>query len=417
MRSFWLTPRAERRRRARVIAAAVAVAMTVATSVDAMSAELGSWRRGVNMGDYLAYPQGTDWPIFRGPRATTTDAELRRLKAAGFDFIRLAVEPRPFIERTPAEVGDSERRLVAFVRRANGAGLSVMITGWPRHESDWLKPADIIATGADDVYRRYVAFLTRLAELTRAVPPGRVAIELMNEPQAVCRRTDGGPDWAVVQRRMFASLRAARPDLTIVLTTGCWSRLDALSEIAMADYDRNTLVDLHYYEPWTFTHQSATWSNEWIKSLTGLSFPPSTTARQSALDASARLFVRRRPDGTPVEFQETVRQIDRYVADDHGVSRIAADMTRITAWAKAQGVEPARILIGEFGVYRPAAVGGGAADDGSRLRWLSTVRTAIETAGLGWALFAYHAEFGIVTDETAGTLDSETLTALGLTNP
>lgn len=393
---------------------AVGLVFACLALLETARAEPSGWRRGINMGDYLAYPSSTEWPIFRGPRANTTDAELERLKSLGLDFIRLAVEPLPFVARTPAEIRTSEQRLTAFVKRANAAGLKVMITGWARTESTSLRPQDIVATGSSDAYRAYMVFLKRVIELTRTVPRDMIALELMNEPQAVCRRTDGGPDWAVIQRQMFGELRAAAPDLTLVLTTGCWSRLEALTHIDLAEYDRNILIDVHYYEPWMFTHQGATWTLPWIKSLAGLSFPPARTDKQTATDASARLFVTRRPTGTAAEFQETLRKIDEYVAVDHGPDRIAADMRAIATWAKANGLAPERMIVGEFGFLRqPAAVAGGA-DDGGRLRWLAVTRQSAEAAGLGWAHFAYHAEFGLVTDDATAKLEPAMLSALGL---
>lgn len=374
------------------------------------------WRRGINMGDYLAYPQSETWPIFRGPRTTTSDGEMSRLATVGFDFVRLAVEPRPFIERNADEVRVLEQRLVDFIRRAHGAGLKVIVTGWARHESPRFSPKEILKTGGDEVFRRYVAFLVRLAEVTRPFRGQKLALEFMNEPQGECLRTDGGPDWSELQRRMFRQVRAAAPDLTLVLTPACWSKLDGLKHIQMADFDSRTLVDVHYYEPWAFTHQSATWTLDWIKYLAGLSYPPERTDKSRATSASSRLFVTRKPDGKPAEFQETLRQLDWYAANGESPARIRSDLEAVAAWAKAQGLSPARVIVGEFGALR-APEGLGIDDDGSRLRWIETVRRAAETAGLGWAHWSYHDGFGLVVDEATGAMDRGTLDALGLKRP
>lgn len=414
MPTSWPTRRPERRpepvRRVRCIGLLLALILLAGPA----AAEPTGWRRGINMGDYLAYPSSDTWPIFRGPRANTTDAELRRLASLGIDFIRLAVEPLPFITRRPGEVRDSEQRLIAFIAKAHAAGLKVMITGWARHESATMRPQDILASISGEPYRAYVAFLKRVIEVTRGARRDMLALEPMNEPQPACTRDHGGPDWAVIQRELFKDLRAAAPDLTLVLTTGCWSRPEALANISLGHYDRNILVDVHYYEPWTFTHQGATWSLDWIKSLAGLSFPPGRTDKQAATDASARLFVTRRPNGSVTEFQETLKKLDEYRTSSHGPERIAADMRAIADWARTAGISPDRMIVGEFGVLRQPAGTGLADDDGSRMRWLTVTRTAAEAAGLGWAHFAYHAEFGLVTDDANATLDPAMLAALGL---
>lgn len=395
------------------LAATVVVVGCVAAGARAEPPQL---RRGINVGDYLAYPQGDRWPIFRGPRATTTDAELRRLAAAGFDFIRLPVEPSPFLDRSPAEVDAMERRLVDFVDRITAAGMKVMVSGWARHETTprWQAP-QILASKDSPEFKTYLDFLKRIVVLLRDVPKDRWVLQPMNEPQAVCRRTDG-VDWVDLQREIYRDLRAFAPGLTLVLTPGCWSKIEALPYLDLAGYDADTLVDLHYYDPWTFTHQSATWTADWIKHLAGLSFPPSKTNKQAAIEASTRLFAMRRADGGDPAFAETLRKIDVYLREDFGPQHIVRDFATLRAWANRNHVAPSRIVIGEFGAYRQPEEAK-AIDDGSRARWLATVRKAAEDQGFGWALYAYHSDFGLVDDEATGAWDETMLPALGLRKP
>ena len=151
----------------------------------AKSADIDGWRRGINHGDYLAYPQASEWPIFRGPRASTTDAELSALATAGFDFIRLAVEPSPFLDLPPDKVAVLERRLVSFVERAQAAGLKVMVSGWARHETTprWRAP-NILASASGSELKAYLGFLERIVRLLAHIPSSQWALQPMNEPQA-----------------------------------------------------------------------------------------------------------------------------------------------------------------------------------------------------------------------------------------
>lgn len=384
--------------------------LSTATSAQESSVPL---RRGINIGDFLAYPQSSEWPIFRGPRAAMTDDDLMRLSRAGFDFVRLAVEPSPFLDRPATEVKILEERLVAIVRRVAAAGMKVIISGWARHETTprW-RAEQIVASTDNTEFRAYMGFLKRIVVLLKDVPVDRWLLEPMNEPQSICKRTDG-PDWTVVQRRIYEELRGLAPDLTIVLTTGCWSKIEGLPHLNMSGYDARTLIDVHYYEPYAFTHQGATWGADWLKSLSGLSFPPDRTDRQSATDASARLFQARKTPGGASAFSETVRKIDVYIRENSGPDRVARDMATLRTWADENGVTPDRIIVGEFGAYRqpPEAK---LADDGSRARWLETVRTVAEAQGFGWALYAYHSDFGLITDEAKATWDPMMPPALGL---
>jgi endoglucanase len=373
-------------------------------------------KRGINIGDYLAYPGSDVWPLFRGPRTTTTDAELQRLSAAGFDFVRLAVEPAPFLDRSAGEVAELEERLASFVRRITAAGMRVMVTGWARHETTprW-RAGQILANRDGAEFRNYLGFLKRIVWLLRDIPQDRWVLEPMNEPQIACRRTDG-PDWTVLQRDIYNEIRAVAPSLTVVLTPGCWSGLRGLAHLDMAGYDARTLVDFHYYEPHPFTHQGTTWGDDALKSLAGLAFPPAATDRQAATDASGRLFLARGAKGGAAALVPTLREIDDYIRTDRGQAHIEAGMATVKAWADKNGVTADRVTLGEFGVYRqpPEAK---VPDDGSRLRWLETVRKAAEARGFGWALFAYHSSFGLVTDDATARWDDAMLPALGLKVP
>ncbi len=62
-------------------------------------------RRGINIHNALNWPQVEKgdgptryvWPPFREATNPVTDEEFRRLKAMGFDFIRVTVDPSIFI--------------------------------------------------------------------------------------------------------------------------------------------------------------------------------------------------------------------------------------------------------------------------------------------------------------------------------
>lgn len=403
----------------RGLAAAIAVAVMAASALPAakparadLPAEPPVFRRGINIGDYLAYPKSSEWPIFRGSRATVSDAELDRLAALGLDFVRLPVEPGPMIDRSPAEVAELEARLLAFVRRAGARGLGVIVTGFARHETPRWKAPDIVARADSPELARYSAFLRRLAVLLAPFETGRVALALMNEPQPVCRRTDG-PDWTEIQRKLHADVRAAAPRLTLVVTPGCWSKLEGLPYLDMTPFDTRTLVDVHYYEPFKFTHQAATWTLPELRYMAGVSFPARSTDKGRATDASARLFLARKGEGGAQGLAPTIKLIDAYVRENADEASVIRDIAAIGRWADRQKLDRRRVILGEFGVLRlpPEAR---VPDDGSRTRWLATVRRAAEKERLGWALWSYHSIFGLLEDEDAGRLDAGMIEALGL---
>lgn len=75
---------------------------TIAAPARAQPAAPGTvFARAINIADYLAYPDGEDWPLFRGRRAEVTDAELEWLARTDLTFIRLPVESGPFLDLPP----------------------------------------------------------------------------------------------------------------------------------------------------------------------------------------------------------------------------------------------------------------------------------------------------------------------------
>lgn len=402
--------------RRRLVASVLALAGVALAALGAPALAEGpaapKFRRGINLGDYMAYPSSEVWPIYSGPRKETTDIELRRLAALGLDFIRLPVEPGPLIERSPQDVTALERRLVDIVRRSLAAGLGVIVTGFPRHEQGKLTAAEILRSQSSPALDAYTAFLRRMAVLLAEIGDARVALALMNEPQPDCVRKDG-PDWTATQQRLHAEVRRTAPRLAIVVTGGCWSHLDGLKHLEMAPYDALTLVDVHYYYPFKFTHQSATWTAPELRFLGGLSFPAKRTNKAKATAASARLFNLRRPNGKAEEFAASLRWLDHYLLENEDEATVAGHIKSISDWADAQRIDRGRVVIGEFGALRlPAEIG--FKDDGSRARWLGAVRKSIETQGLGWALWSYHAGFGLLDDEAKGRFDRGMVDALGL---
>jgi endoglucanase len=92
---------------------------------------------------------------------------------------------------------------------------------------------------------------------------------------------------------------------------------------------------------------------------------------------------------------------------------IVADFKTLRAWVDKHKLSPHRVVIGEFGALRPPPEAK-SPDDGSRARWFETVRKAAESHGFGWALYAYHSDFGLIVDDDKAAWDASLAKALGV---
>ncbi len=379
------------------------------------------FKRGVNLSRLMSFarrdPAGDGrylWPPFKGDLTIMTDAEIGRLGDLGFDFVRFPIDAGPFLAAEETDAKLLLQTMRQWVLRLRKNGLAVLLDIHPaNYASNW-RPEAILEDPQSKTFAQYDALLKRIAELFKDQPADSFALELMNEPQPVCQREDG-EDWTVTQKRLFKTVRAAAPEMPVVLTGGCWSSVDGLLLLDPGSYDAATLYDFHFYEPYYFTHQSLPWASAPARYLAGVSYPAASGSLDKTLAETKAQIARLAANGTTPAADAMARAEKevRYYYDKQkpGPQLIAARFGAVADWAKAHGVTPDRVVLGEFSAIRwPAEV----AEDGSRLRWLKDVRTAAEAHGFGWALWDYTEGFGLLSDNAGRVVDIGTAEALGL---
>lgn len=379
------------------------------------------FRRGVNLSRLQNYayrdpdrPGKYLWPPFQGDLARITDAELERLTALGFDFVRLPVDAGVFLAADAVDRRLLLDDLKSLVVRLIDAGLGVMVDSHPAtYQSDWT-PRDILAEADGPRLEAYAGFLVDVAKRLRDLPPDRVALELMNEPQSVCFREDG-EDWSVTQKKLFDRVREAAPGLPVVLTPGCWRSLRELEYMSLEGYDDKVIFDFHFYDPYYLTHQSLPWSMVPLRYIAGLTYPWTSGSIESAeILTRQRLAALKKsgvdvPDDAFVRAMEGVR--DYYNRKRPDLGFIEERFDTLAQWSDKYEIAPERMVLGEFSAIRPPK---GLPDDGSRLAWIRDVRTVTELLGFGWAFWDYDEGFGMITDNATRTIDAGIVEALGL---
>ncbi|PHP65129.1 hypothetical protein CSC94_20640 [Zhengella mangrovi] len=390
-------------------------------SAKVAAVDLPVLRRGVNLSRAMGYarrdktrPQGYAWPPFPPLGEQLGSKEMAALGAMGIDFVRLVVDAGPFL----AEDGTNRQELLGLLRRwveyLQKGGLAVLVDMHPATYASAWTPNDILADPQGGKFGRYAGLLQEVAAGLAGLPADKVALELMNEPQGPCER-EAGEDWTVSQKRLFRAARDAAPSLPLVVTGPCWASPDGLMRLDAADFDAATLYDVHFYEPYYFTHQSIAWASPPGRYLAGLTWPAAKGSYEKTMAATRAYLEKARADGTPHPDDALARAGDEaasyYRRQQPGPDTIAARFDAMAAWADRNGLDRGRVVVGEFSAIRwPGSV----ADDGSRLRWIEAVRTAAETRGFGWALWDYNTGFGLLASTDPRTVDPSTARALGL---
>ncbi|WP_373635115.1 glycoside hydrolase family 5 protein [Yoonia sp. SS1-5] len=275
-------------------------------------------QRCVNLDQALEAPREGDWGY------TIARGDIAWIAAQGFDTVRLPVRFHAYWDDglDPAILA----RVDEVIGWAMEDGLQVILdlhhfeplmddpsTYGPTFQAIWTVLSDHYA-GYDDA----------------------LIFELLNEPSKELD-TAGA---VTLFEAVWPDIRADHPDRWIVIEGGWWSHHNQLPDLPL--FDARTALSFHYYGPWEFTHQQATW----------LDNPPPPASWGSRADWN------------------TLR---RDFADAAG--------------------RDAPLFLGEFGVTEQTA-------PDERAEWIGAVRETAETHGIGWCHWGFAGGFKLFDPAT-----------------
>jgi len=362
----------------------LSLAQIASTSSAVPASRLAHLRHGINLSEWFAQvydPKGYTKEHFE---SWTTATDIALIKSAGFDHVRLSVNPQPMMDAASRSGGTAEYfgYLDSAVKMILDAGLAV--------ELDMHPDSDLKARLAkeDEFVERFADFWRTVAQHYSSYDPERMFFEILNEPEM-----RDPYRWYGVEAKLAAAIREGAPRHTILASGAKWDDDDDMVFLEPLR-DPNVIYVFHFYEPHVFTHQGATWGAFYWHWLKGLHYPssPENAAQVATIvpDAVHRL------------------DVIRYGQDHWDASRVEAEINQAADWGKRNGVP---LVCNEFGVYRHA-------DPQDRTAWIKDVRTALERHGIGWAMWDYSGSFGVVTKKDGkAALDEDTVKALGLRMP
>jgi len=378
-------------------------------------------RRGVNAWPWFSltreYPAPrTDyaWPPFQTQRPVPTPADLARLRDIGFDFLRIPVDPGPFLAADAERRDDLLQELSGAVEATLEAGLSVVVNVQANGATHFWTPDRMTGGPTAPAFPAYLDLVVEIAARLSRFAPNRVALEPINEPGGACDSSD----YQAVRLDLLTRARAAAPKLTLISSGGCGSLVQGLDAFDPAPLQalQPLLYTFHFYEPYLFTHQGAPWMREPIyRSLNGVPWPASAGSfdRTIAAVRSRMSEDLRTPVAAKAEaLAETERVLKVYFDARPARPFIDKYLGVVDAWAKRHGIPNESILMGEFGAMRTdGRYAGAAAPD--RARYIEDVRCGAETFRFPWAFWNLFDGMGIMDDRTR-EFDPEIVAALGL---
>lgn len=349
------------------------------------ASRLARLRHGINLSEWFAQvydPRGYTKEHFE---TWTTAADIALIKSAGFDHVRLSVNPGPMMEaERHGKGGEYFGYLDSAMKMILDAGLAVELDMHP--DSDFKARLK-----EDDFVEHFADFWRTLAQhySSSSWDPDRVFFEILNEPEM-----SDPYRWYGVETKLAAAIRQGAPSHTILAPGARWDNDDDMIFLEPLR-DSNVIYVFHFYEPHIFTHQGATWGSYYWRWLSHLHYPSDP---QNAAQVAGKV-------------PEAIHRLSviRYGQDHWGPERVEAEINQAADWAKQNHVP---LVCNEFGVFRNFS------DPQDRARWITDVRTSLERHEIGWAMWDYSGSFGVVTKKNGqATLDETTVKALGLKMP
>lgn len=296
---------------------------SVPSSVSPMPASYMPVRRCMNMGGALEANYEGEW----GYKIRAQD--FNKIKKAGFDTVRVPIKFSAHTEtRAPYTISpELFKRVDEIIDWALIEGLQIIID--VHHYDELMK-------NPNSHEPRLEAMWDQIAYHYAKAPNG-LMFELINEPndKMTIERTDQ------LNHRLLKIVRRYNAERWVVIGSAGWGNLDALMK-SSPPQDPRVMTTFHFYDPFEFTHQGATW-------VAGADYP--TGVKWTGLSAEK--------------------------------AAIASTLDKAAQWRDETRMP---ILLGEFGAISKA-------DNLSRARWAEVVRVESERRKIGWCYWEWGTGF------------------------
>lgn len=302
----------------------------------------------INMGNSFEPPEELGWG---GKKIVSSD--FVRIKQAGFETVRLPVRWYNKSETIEPHTVEPEwmDRVAEVVDGALEAGLNVILNSHhfeplysdPEGNRDWL-----------------AAIWTQISKRFADYPTDRLWFEIENEPHDKITNAN----LMETLNPALREIRKSNPERPVIIGGEDWSSIDSLATLELPD-DPNVHPTFHYYAPFKFTHQGASWIPEGMAPV----------GRRYGSPADAQL--------------------------------LEDDVTKLRTYIERTGRTP---FMGEVGAYDQFVT------LEQRIVYHSSVRKAFAPTGIGMCVWAYTNTFPFF-DHQADQWIPGLLGAIGLDDP
>jgi len=220
-----------------------------------------------------------------------------------------------------------------------------------------------------------------------------IVYEILNEPHGI-----SDTRWGEIQGDVIDAIRRIDTKHAIMVGGTDYNSINKLMFIPPYT-DDNLIYTFHFYDPYLFTHQGASWGEPPVlTTLAGVPFPA---------DSKRMPKVSKELKGTWVE-----SALNHSYRNEATAAKIYSALDKAVVFARARDVP---VFCGEFGVYM---INSPPAD---RAAWYEVVAGALDRRNIARASWDYFGGFGIFKSERGGDffadLNTDVVRAMGFTPP
>ena len=206
---------------------------------------------------------------------------------------------------------------------------------------------------------------------------GLVYYEILNEPHGIDDAL-----WNSIQQNTISEIRKIDSTHTIIVGPAGWNNYHNLKYMPIYS-DTNLIYTFHFYDPFIFTHQGATWTTPSMAELKNIPFPYDAS-RMPTLPTSLK--------GSWIEDEFNYYSTIGTIHQIKGLIDIAVD------FKTKRNVD---IFCGEFGVYIPNS------ENEDRVLWYDEVVNYFEEKGIPWTSWDYQGGFGLFNKNSNELFDND----------
>jgi len=204
---------------------------------------------GMNLGNALEGDKGEgSWGV------TLEESYFKMLADSGFTSVRVPVRwTVSTSDEAPYEIDSTLLARVDWIID-NAIKNNLMVIVNQHHYNELY--------GNHDKYRdQFIAIWNQVSKRYQNYPQN-LLFEILNEP----RDEISGSVWDALQQEAIDTIRTTNKNRKLVVSGADWGNVEGLKKMKIVN-DGNMIATFHYYDPFNFTHQNASWvgdSEKWL---------------------------------------------------------------------------------------------------------------------------------------------------------